>query len=107
MCRRPQELNLRRFGGQNHSCRNTFGDAAKNIAIERRNFVFRYHSPAHWIEVFRAYYGPIHKAFEAIDEDECATLTHELTEILERRNVVNDGTLVMPGEYLEIVITLN
>lgn len=46
------------------------GDAAKNIAIERRNFVFRYHSPAHWIDVFRAYYGPIHKAFEAIDEDE-------------------------------------
>jgi len=43
-----------------------FGSGAA-IAAEKENFVFRYKSPEHWVEIFRTYYGPVHKAFAAID----------------------------------------
>ena len=32
---------------------------ATTIAHPVRHFTFRYQSPAHWVDVFRAYYGPI------------------------------------------------
>jgi hypothetical protein len=32
-----------------------------------RHFAFRYKSPEHFLDVFRAYYGPTHKAFAALD----------------------------------------
>jgi ubiquinone/menaquinone biosynthesis C-methylase UbiE len=46
-----------------------FGDASSRISIERRHFVFRYRSPQHCLDVFRDYYGPMLKAFEALDAD--------------------------------------
>jgi hypothetical protein len=39
-----------------------FGRAARQIRTTRRDFTFRYRTPAHWIEVFRTYYGPMNKA---------------------------------------------
>ena len=33
----------------------------------RRHFSFRYRSAAHWVQVFRDFYGPAHKAFLALD----------------------------------------
>jgi len=43
--------------------RELFGKRIGSIAIESREFVFRYRSAAHWLEVFRTFYGPMHKAF--------------------------------------------
>jgi hypothetical protein len=63
----------------------------------RRHFNFRYRSAAHWIQVFRDYYGPTHKAFAALDAD--------LTALLEKWNAAGRESLVIPGEYLEIVVT--
>lgn len=83
-----------------------FAEAAQSISIAKRNYVFRYRSTAHWLEVFQTYYGPIHKAFEALDNDDKATLTRDLTAILDKFNIADDGTLVMPAEYVEVVITL-
>lgn len=83
-----------------------FGDVSQYISVTKRNYVFRYRSPAHWIEVFQTYYGPIHKAFEAIKGESKAALTHDLTEILDKFNIADDDTLVMPAEYIEVVITL-
>ncbi|SRR5579871_1054892 len=75
------------------------------IAAERKNFVFRYKSPAHWIEVFRNYYGPVVKTFAAIDPAAREALTADLHVLIGRFNTAADGTLVVPGEYLEVVIT--
>lgn len=58
----------------------------------------------HWIEVFRTYYGPLTKAFGALDGEGQAALTRELLALLERRNRSRDRTLVLPSQYLEIVI---
>ena len=43
-----------------------FGEEARELRTRRRDFVFRYRSPAHWLEVFRTWYGPIHRAFLAL-----------------------------------------
>ncbi|HEX7952076.1 MAG TPA: class I SAM-dependent methyltransferase [Burkholderiales bacterium] len=70
-----------------------------------RHFVFRYRSPAHWMEVFRTYYGPVLKAFAALDAAGQAALERDLLDLIERFNRSGDATMVVPGEYLEIVVT--
>lgn len=81
-----------------------FGREAADIRSERRHYNFRYKSPAHWIEIFRSYYGPTHKAFAALDAAGQEKLRAEITELLARLNVGGPDSLVVPGEYLEIVI---
>lgn len=82
-----------------------FGPQAFNIRCERRSFNFRYRSAAHWIEVFRNFYGPTHKAFAALGADRQESLTKDLADLLQRLNVGGRNTLVVPSEYLEVVIT--
>jgi len=84
-----------------------FGPQAAEIRCERKHFKFRYASAAHWIQVFRDYYGPMHKAFAALDAAGQASLEAEITALLERLNVAGPGSLVVPGEYAEVVITRN
>jgi len=82
-----------------------FGTEAIDIRCERRNFNFRYQSAAHWIEVFRNFYGPTHKAYSVLDPARQMSLTKDLTALLESNNVAGPSSLVVPGEYLEVVIT--
>lgn len=82
-----------------------FGQEATDIRCQRRVFNFRYRSVAHWIEVFRNYYGPMHKAYTSLDTAGQASLTHDITALLELLNVGGANSLVVPGEYLEVVIT--
>ena len=81
-----------------------FGSKAA-VAAQSRNFVFRYKSSKHWIEVFRTYYGPVVKAFAAINPEAREALEADLYVLLDKFNVAKDGTLVVPSEYLEVVIT--
>jgi SAM-dependent methyltransferase len=81
-----------------------FGPQAADIRCSRKNFNFRYRSPAHWLQVFRDYYGPTHKAFAALDADGQRRLAADITALLERLNVGGQQSLVVPGEYLEVVI---
>lgn len=81
-----------------------FGPGATDIRTQSRNFVFRYRSPAHFIEVFRTCYGPVHKLYATLDAERQADFTRELAALLEQHNRASDGTLVVPGEYLEVVI---
>jgi len=66
--------------------------------------VFRYRSAAHWVEVFRTWYGPVLKAFAALDAGKQAMLESDLLALVSRFNRSTDGTMVVPSEYLEIVI---
>jgi SAM-dependent methyltransferase len=70
-----------------------------------REFVFRYRSAQHWIESFRAWYGPMLKAFAALPPEGQAALEGDLRELIARFNRASDGTIVVPGEYLEVIIT--
>jgi ubiquinone/menaquinone biosynthesis C-methylase UbiE len=81
-----------------------FGAAAASIRAERRNFTFRYRSPEHFLEIFRNYYGPMLKAFAALDETNRQELSRDLLALIGRMNAATDGAMIVPSEYLEIVI---
>ena len=81
-----------------------FGPQAIDIRCTRRHFSFRYHSAAHWIDVFRNFYGPTHKVYAALNPNQQTHLTADITALLERLNVGGPGSLVVPSEYLEVVI---
>ena len=80
------------------------GKAAQVIRTTRREFTFRYRSPTNWIEVFRTYYGPMNKAFGALDAEKQAAFTQDLLALMKSHNQSGDDTLVLPSEYLEVVI---
>ena len=79
--------------------------AKGTVAIETKAFVFRYRSPQHWLDTFRTYYGPVLKTFEAIDPAAREALAADIQALLAKFNTAKDGTLVVPSEYLEVVVT--
>lgn len=82
-----------------------FGPAATAIAFTPRFFVFRYASPQDFLDEFRRFYGPIHKAFLALDPAGQQGLGHDLLAAMARFNSATDGTLRLPSEYAEIVVS--
>jgi len=82
-----------------------FETSAASIKAERRHFTFRYHSPDHFLQIFRSYYGPMLKAFAALDEKNREALNHDLLALIGRLNTATDGTMIVPSEYLEVVVT--
>jgi len=81
-----------------------FGPGAADIRCQRREFAFRYRSAAHWLDVFRRFYGPTHVAFASLPEDRQEALAVDILALLDRRNVGGTQSLVVPGEYLEVVV---
>jgi len=81
-----------------------FGAQATDIRAARKTFNFRYRSAAHWIQIFRDFYGPTHKAFAALDAAGQDALAKDITALLNRCNTAGPASLVVPGEYLEVVI---
>ena len=75
------------------------------IRTTRRSYAFRYHSAEHWVEFFRAYYGPTHKAFAALPESAQEALHGVLLDLLRSENAHRGEALVVPAEYLEVVVT--
>jgi len=85
--------------------REMFGASSSAIRAERRHFVFRYRSPEHFLDIFKSYYGPMLKAFAALDEGNQQKLRQDLMMLIGSTNRADDGTMVLPSEYLEVVIT--
>jgi ubiquinone/menaquinone biosynthesis C-methylase UbiE len=82
-----------------------FDAGASSIKAESRIFNFRYRSPEHFLEVFRTYYGPVLKAFAALDAAKQEELRNDLHALMVRMNKAGPGSLVIPSEYLEVVIS--
>jgi len=82
-----------------------FEPHAASIKSAQRNFVFRYRSPEHWLEIFKTYYGPVLKTFGALQLPAQVALESDLKALIGQFNRSGDGTMVVPSEYLEIVIT--
>jgi SAM-dependent methyltransferase len=77
----------------------------QRIEATRKDFVFRYRSPRHWLDTFRTYYGPMNKAFAALDAEKQSALADDLTALATELNR-EDDSLVLPADYLEVVIHL-
>jgi ubiquinone/menaquinone biosynthesis C-methylase UbiE len=82
-----------------------FEPHASSIKQAERSFAFRYRSPYHWLDVFRSYYGPVLKTFAALQPAQQAALEDDLLALVYRFNRAGDGTMVVPSDYLEIVVT--
>lgn len=81
------------------------GPHGVDIAAHSRDFVFRYRSADHWLQIFRGYYGPVLKAFAALSPDGQVALEADLRALLAQFNRSGDETIVVPSEYLEVVVT--
>lgn len=79
------------------------GEHIADLRVERRNFVQRYASPAHWIELFRTWFGPIRTAFASLDAQGQAALARDLEDWLLQNDRSGGGSLVVPSEYLEVI----
>jgi len=82
-----------------------FEAGASSVKAESRIFNFRYRSADHFLDVFRTYYGPVLKAFAALDPAKQEELQDDLHALIVRMNRSGDRTMVVPSEYLEVVIT--
>lgn len=82
-----------------------FGRHASAIEATEQDFVFRYRSPAHWLEVFKTCYGPMLKAFASLDAAAQERLQRDLLALVDQFNRSGDHSMVVPAEYLEIVVT--
>ena len=80
-------------------------EGAATIEHTPRDFAFRYKSAEHFVDVFRTFYGPVHKAFGALDYAGQSALEADLLALLRSANRGGDAGLVVPAEYLETVIT--
>lgn len=80
-----------------------FGRRVRFLRAERKDFVFRYRSTEHFLEIFKSYYGPTHKAFGALDATGQTALGEDITRLLEGQNRGKSG-LAVPSEYLEVVL---
>ena len=82
-----------------------FAASAADIKLTPKHFVFRYRSPQHFLDIFRTYYGPVLKAFAALDAAKQDGLQRDLLALIASMNRSGDGTMVLPSEYLEVIVT--
>jgi ubiquinone/menaquinone biosynthesis C-methylase UbiE len=81
-----------------------FEAGATSINTEKRHFTFRYRSPDHFLWTFKTFYGPMLKAFAALDEMNQNALAKDVLALIGKMNRAEDGTMVVPSEYLEVVV---
>ena len=91
--------------GTEERLKELFSEAEASIQATPRIFNFRYRSPAHWMEVFRTFYGPVNRAFLALDTPRQDELERDILNLLSRFDRGGAGGLVVPSEYLEVVVT--
>ena len=89
--------------GSEDRLRQLFGNRVRPIRVEPRRFTFRYRSAEHILESFRDRDGPIRAALDSLGRDGQAALAADLIQVFRRFNRADDGTLVAPSHYLEIV----
>jgi ubiquinone/menaquinone biosynthesis C-methylase UbiE len=82
-----------------------FDAEASSIKTAPRVFNFRYRSAHHFLDVFKTFYGPVLKAFAALEPVKQEELHNDLNALIVHMNRASDGTMVVPSEYLEVIIT--
>lgn len=90
--------------GTEERLRELFDERIATLGTTRQNFVLRYRTPQHWLDTFRTYYGPVQKAFDAVDAARQESLAADLLQLVQQFNRASDGAMLAPSEYLEIVI---
>jgi ubiquinone/menaquinone biosynthesis C-methylase UbiE len=80
-----------------------FGERVEWVGLTKREYVFRYHSPAHFSQWFRQFYGPITRLAGNLTSQDLERFGEDLAGVALRYNRADDGTVAAPAEYLEAV----
>jgi ubiquinone/menaquinone biosynthesis C-methylase UbiE len=91
--------------GTEDRLRELFGDRVSSIDLVREEIVFRFRSPAHWLEFFRTYMGPTKAAFERVGPEGEDALASDLLGLIERFNTAGERAMRVPSEYLQVIAT--
>ncbi len=91
--------------GTEERLRELLGEEVLSLTTNRRSFVFRARSADEWIAIFRMCYGPINRAFAGQDAAGQEALAAEIRDLVHRYNRATDGTVIAPGDYLEVIAT--
>ena len=89
--------------GTEAGVRELLAESVRSLQTTRRVFVWRFESAEQYLDLFRTYYGPAVKAFEALDETGQRALAGDLLDLLDGYAQPADGTLLVPAEYLEVI----
>ena len=79
------------------------GPAVSRLEVTPRQFVFRFRSPDEFVDLFRTTYGPVHKAFLALDEPDRERLHADLAALVTQFDRGPGPSVAMPSDYLEAV----
>ena len=99
----PAGLRSPMLWGTEERLRQLFADGISALQTTRRQYVFRYRSAEHLLEVFRNYYGPLTRTFAALPAEGQAALAADILDLARRHNRAGDRALAAPSDYLEVV----
>ncbi len=80
------------------------GGGARDLRIKQRSFVFRYRSVQHYLEVLQTQLGPTREALKSLEPTRREDLIGDITSLVGRFNRSGDETMMVPSDYLEVVV---
>lgn len=80
-----------------------FEESAREIRFNRSEFVFRFRSAQHWVDLWRCVYGPMRAAFAVLPPEKAEALEAELVALGTERSRA-EGAMIVPSEYAEVVV---
>lgn len=81
-----------------------FGSDCEMVSFRRKNFMFRYRSAEHFLEYFRTFYGPMQKAFDALDTTGQEALRSDIMTLIAKFDISTNETLCISSEYAEVIM---
>lgn len=99
----PAGVNSPALWGSQDWIKETFGPDCEIMSFRRKNFMFRYRSAEHFLEYFRTFYGPMQKAFDALDTEGRTVLRNDIMALIEKFDISTNKSLCISSEYAEIV----
>ncbi|MDQ4127853.1 MAG: class I SAM-dependent methyltransferase [Actinomycetota bacterium] len=91
--------------GTEQRLRELFGDGAEHLRVFPRSFVFRYRSLQHYLEILQTQLGPTRETFLRLGPAERKKLAGDVADLVGRFNRSGEGTMVVPSDYIEVVVT--
>lgn len=100
----PKNMQPPVLWGDEATVRDRFKEDITDLQMERTLIQFRYDvAPPAVVEYYIKYFGPIQKAFEALDGGGQAAFRQDLISLWSRNNLAADGTTMVECEYLQIL----
>ena len=92
--------------GEEPVVRQRLRDGIAGLEMNRRIFAIRFpFAPPQVAELFRTYFGPVNRAFAALDPTRQAELRRDFEQVWSANNRGTDNTTQVAAEYLEIIAT--